>query len=41
MPENQASARVLKKCGFKFLRYEPALDRNHYELRTEDWTVPS
>jgi RimJ/RimL family protein N-acetyltransferase len=35
--ENQASARVLEKCGFKFLRYEPALQRNHYQLRIEDW----
>jgi ribosomal-protein-alanine N-acetyltransferase len=41
MPENQASARVLEKCGFKFLRYEPALARNHYDLRAEDWTAPS
>jgi ribosomal-protein-alanine N-acetyltransferase len=39
IPENQASSRVLKKCGFKFLRYERALDRNHYELRAEDWTA--
>ena len=41
MPENQASARVLKKCGFKFLRYEPPLDRDHYQLQTEDWTAPT
>jgi len=38
MRENQASARVLEKCDFKFLQYEPALDRNHYQLRMEDWT---
>jgi [ribosomal protein S5]-alanine N-acetyltransferase len=31
-PENEASIRVLAKCGFKFLRYEPTLLRNHYEL---------
>ncbi len=37
MPENEASIRVLTKCGFKFLRYEPTLLRNHYELREEDW----
>ena len=37
MPENEASIRVLTKCGFKFLRYEPALLRNHYELGAEDW----
>ena len=40
MRENQASARVLEKCGFKFLRYERAFDRNHYQLRMEDWTGP-
>lgn len=37
MPQNHASAQVLKKCGFKFLRYEPALERNHYELQRADW----
>ena len=41
MPQNQASARVLKKCGFQFLRYEPTLDRDHYDLRREDWTAPN
>ena len=40
-PENEASIRVLTKCGFKFLRYEPALRRNHYELRAEEWTPPT
>ena len=40
MRENQASARVLEKCGFKFLRYERALDRNHCQLRMEGWTGP-
>ena len=39
MPENEASIRVLKKCGFKLLRYEPVLRRNHYELQAEDWTA--
>lgn len=29
-PENEASARVLHKVGFKALRYEPSLQRNHY-----------
>jgi len=38
MPENEASIKVLKKCGFKLLRYEPALRRNHYELSAEYWT---
>jgi RimJ/RimL family protein N-acetyltransferase len=40
-PENEASNRVLKKCGFQLLRYEPVLLRNHYELRAEDWTARS
>jgi [ribosomal protein S5]-alanine N-acetyltransferase len=39
MPENEASARVLKKCGFKIVRYEPALERNHYELCAKDWNA--
>ena len=29
-PENEASVRVLHKAGFKILRYEPSLQRNHY-----------
>jgi RimJ/RimL family protein N-acetyltransferase len=33
MPQNQASIHVLEKCGFQFLRYEPALQRNHYEAQ--------
>jgi len=37
-PQNHASIRVLDKCGFKFLRYEPSLERNHYEVRREDWS---
>jgi len=37
MRENHASVRVLEKCGFRLLRYEPALERNHYEVRIEDW----
>jgi RimJ/RimL family protein N-acetyltransferase len=36
MPANGASIHVLEKCGLKFLRYEPALERNHYEIRIED-----
>lgn len=40
MPENEASIRVLTKCGFIFLRYEPALLRNHYEVQAEEWTPP-
>ena len=29
---NDASIRVLEKCGFIFLRYEPKLGRNHYKI---------
>ena len=29
-PENAASIKVLHKSGFKVLRYEPSLQRNHY-----------
>ena len=36
-PENHASIRVLEKCGFKFLRYEPTLERNHYVAPRADW----
>ena len=28
--DNAASIRVLEKNGFRFLRYEPKLNRNHY-----------
>ena len=38
-PQNPASVRVLEKCGFRFLRYEPALERNHYEVRRGEWAV--
>ena len=31
-PENAASIRVLEKCGFRLLGWEPALERNHYEI---------
>ena len=36
MPKNEASIKVLTKGRFKFLRYEQALLRNHYELEAED-----
>jgi len=36
-PENRGSIRVLEKCGFKLLRYEPALERNHYQVRRDEW----
>lgn len=29
-PENLGSVRVLEKCGFKFLRHEVSLARNHF-----------
>jgi len=29
-PDNPASLRVLEKCGFSHLRFEPRLQRNHY-----------
>lgn len=32
MPQNAASIRVLEKCGFKMLRYEPSLSRNNYVI---------
>jgi RimJ/RimL family protein N-acetyltransferase len=32
-PDNAASIRVLEKCGLRFLRWEPALERNYYEVR--------
>ncbi len=37
-PENVVSVRVLEKCGLTFLRYEPELERNHYEIRCSSWT---
>jgi RimJ/RimL family protein N-acetyltransferase len=36
-PANVASIRVLDKCGFRFVGYAPALARNHYEWRRQDW----
>ncbi len=36
-PENKASNRVLEKCGFRLLGYEPALARNHYEIQRAAW----
>ena len=33
--ENKQSIRVLQKCAFKMLRYEPNLLRNHYHVRAE------
>lgn len=36
-PENAASIRVLEKCGFAFVGYEPSLERNHYAIRRDSW----
>lgn len=36
-PANAASLRVLEKCGFRLLGYEPTLERNRYEIRRQDW----
>ena len=36
-PHNAGSARVLVKCGFSRLGYEPALARDHYAIRYADW----
>jgi [ribosomal protein S5]-alanine N-acetyltransferase len=33
LPANAASIRVLQKCGFAYLRFEPSLDRNHYVVK--------
>jgi [ribosomal protein S5]-alanine N-acetyltransferase len=36
-PANAASARVLDKCGFALVGYEPRLQRNRYEVLRSDW----
>jgi RimJ/RimL family protein N-acetyltransferase len=36
-PENVGSARVLTKCGFELVGYEPLLERNHYEVKRGSW----
>lgn len=36
-PQNSGSARVLIKCGFECIGYEPELERNHYELMSKRW----
>jgi RimJ/RimL family protein N-acetyltransferase len=36
-PQNVASVRVLEKCGFTLLRYEPRLERNAYEIQCSAW----
>jgi ribosomal-protein-alanine N-acetyltransferase len=37
-PANLASVRVLKKCGFTRLGYEPRLERNRYEVQGTAWS---
>src|SRR5262245_48697021 len=37
--ENAASIRVLTKCAFAFVCFEPELDRNHYRLTRARWEV--
>jgi [ribosomal protein S5]-alanine N-acetyltransferase len=36
-PANVASVRVLEKCGFTLLGYEPRLERNRYEVQRSAW----
>ena len=36
-PENVASARVLRKTGFSFVRYVPELGRDQYVVARRDW----
>lgn len=38
-PENLASIRVLEKAGFRFLHYEPKLERNRYEIGRDHWPI--
>ena len=35
--ENGASRRVLEKGGFRFMGYEPKLDRDRYEILRGEW----
>jgi len=39
MPDNVGSLRVLEKCGFEFLRYEPRLERNHYQVNRANRSI--
>ena len=36
-PANVASVRVLEKCAFTLLGYEPRLERNRYEIQHSAW----
>lgn len=39
-PSNAASIRVLEKCGFRWVAYEPGLERNHYAADRGAWLAP-
>jgi ribosomal-protein-alanine N-acetyltransferase len=36
-PANTPSIGVLEKAGFRFVRYEPKLERNRYVIRSSEW----
>jgi ribosomal-protein-alanine N-acetyltransferase len=36
-PENHASCHVLEKCGFRYQRFEPRLNRNYYTVKLSDF----
>jgi ribosomal-protein-alanine N-acetyltransferase len=36
-PANVPSIGVLEKAGFRFVRYEPKLERNRYVISASDW----
>ena len=38
-PDNLASIRVLEKSGFRFLHYEPKLERNRYEITGSNYRL--
>jgi RimJ/RimL family protein N-acetyltransferase len=39
MPENVGSIRVLTKCGFSLVGYEPRLVRNHYRIVSSQYAA--
>jgi RimJ/RimL family protein N-acetyltransferase len=39
-PANRASARVLQKCGFAFVRHVPALERDQYRVTPRSRAAP-
>lgn len=39
-PENVASARVLLKNGFEWIRFVPELERDEYRISKESWLQP-